>query len=130
MPDISDVRENIRILAIDDSPLVLDALKLLFGEGELRGATTTAQALSLLEGDPSLRVVIVDLAMPGGGVPFLRTLRARFPDRAIIVLSGDAAALAAVAPEIGVFRCLEKGEATIDVLEATVAEARARLGAP
>ena len=124
----SSEKAQVRILAIDDAPIVLQTYELLF-EGRAETASTVADGLAKLSADPALQVVLVDLNMPdGGGVPLLRTLAERFPERLVIVLSGDAGALGErERRELGVFRCLEKGDASFDVLERTIDEAAAEL---
>lgn len=112
-----------RILAIDDAAIVLETYRLLFGD-RVETAETVAAAMSKLRKDDSLRIILVDLNMPDGGVPLLQILRKKYPDRLAIVLSGDASAIdERKQKELGVFRCLEKGDASYDVLEDTIREA-------
>jgi DNA-binding NarL/FixJ family response regulator len=117
-----------RILAIDDADVVLETYRLLLGEERVETATTTAAALERLAAADAPPVALIDLNMPGGGVPFLREVRRRFPRLVVIVLSGDAAALdARTQRELGIFRCLEKGDASFDVLERAIEEAERAL---
>lgn len=112
-----------RVLVIDDAPIVLETFVGLL-EGRVETALTVGEGLAKLEADPTLKIVLADLNMQGGGVPFLRTLRARFPDRAVIVLSGDASILEpALARELGIFATLEKGQSSFDEIERTIDEA-------
>jgi DNA-binding NarL/FixJ family response regulator len=116
--------ERARVLAIDDAPMVLEALCLLFEGEELATASSVEEGLKKLEADPSLRIVLLDLSMPQGGVPLIKTLQRRFPERVVIVLSGDAGAIEPAAKKLGVFRCIDKGDASYEVLDGAVREAR------
>lgn len=120
---------NVRVLAVDDAEVVLDTYRLILGENLVETATTVADALAKLERDPSLGVVLADLCMEDGGLPFLEKLHARFPERVMIVISAETAIDPDRLAHLGVLRCLEKGTAGIDEIEAAVEEARARVGA-
>ncbi|HVY61567.1 MAG TPA: response regulator [Planctomycetota bacterium] len=124
---MASLTDQARILAIDDAPLVLETYKLLF-EGRVETASTVAEGLGKLRRDESLRIVLADLNMKDGGIPLLQTLHRKFPDRLVIVLSGDASAIDERRQrELGIFRCLEKGDASYDLLEDTIREATERL---
>jgi DNA-binding NarL/FixJ family response regulator len=124
---MASATDQARILAIDDAPLVLETYRLLF-EGRVETASTVAEGLAKLRKDASLRIILADLNMKDGGIPLLQTLHRKFPDRLVIVLSGDASAIDERRQrELGVFRCLEKGDASYEKLEDTIREAAALL---
>ena len=82
------------ILAVDDDPAVLSALRrLLRPDGvQLHTAASGEEGLAVLEehGD-SLDAIISDFAMPGmDGAEFLSTARIRWPDVTRILLTGNA----------------------------------------
>ena len=112
-----------RILVIDDSPMVLDMFKTFF-EDRAECAPTVTEAWRMLQGDDTLQILFVDLNMRDGGLPFLKQLKKAFPERALIVISGDAAIITPkVMRDVGIFRCIEKGTASIASYEDAVAEA-------
>src|SRR4051812_20485644 len=103
---------DLKILVIDDSPLVLDMFKTFF-EDRAECAPTVTEAWRMLDADDALQILFVDLNMRDGGIPFLRKLKAKYPERAVIVISGDAAIITPkVMRELGLFRCIEKGTAS------------------
>lgn len=112
-----------RILVIDDSPIVLDMFKMFF-EDRADCAPTVGEAWRMLEADDTLQILFVDLNMRDGGLPFLRQLKKAHPERVLIVISGDAAIITAkVMRDVGIFRCIEKGTASIESYEQAVSEA-------
>jgi len=116
-----------RIIAVDDAKIVLRSFELLFPPERLETVETVEAALARLDADARIRVVVTDLNMKGGGVPFLRLLREKYPGRVVIVLSGDAGELSPeTARRLGIFRTLEKGDASLDVLESTIEAACAK----
>jgi DNA-binding NarL/FixJ family response regulator len=83
-----------RILIVDDEPLILRAVKRtlfdLEGVHHFVTAESGEAALTLLEAGPC-DLAIVDLRMPGmSGVELLTLIRARWPETVRIVLSGYA----------------------------------------
>lgn len=83
-----------RILLVDDHPLVADGLRVLV-EG-LQPATallwtgTLEEGFDLLERDPGIALVLLDLRLPGfGGYSALDRFRQRCPDMPVAVLSGS-----------------------------------------
>ena len=122
-----DPADPIRILAIDDSPLILETLEVFFGD-EVETASSVPDALAKLDSDPSLRIVITDLHLAGGGVELLRTIRRRWRDRALIVVSGDPAALRPEeAVALGIRHVLDKSVARYADFAAAVGAERDRL---
>jgi DNA-binding NarL/FixJ family response regulator len=121
-----DPADPIRILAIDDSPLILETLEVFFGD-EVETASSVPDALAKLDSDPSLRIVIADLHLAGGGVELLRTIRRRYRDRSLIVVSGDPSVLR---PEevaaLGIRHVLDKSVARYADFAAAVGAERER----
>jgi DNA-binding NtrC family response regulator len=80
-----------RVLVIDDEPLVLETLReLLTAEGfEAAAESDGARALErVAQFHPS--VVVSDVKIPGlNGFELLRELRARHPEIAVILLTGE-----------------------------------------
>ncbi|MFA5182078.1 MAG: HD domain-containing phosphohydrolase [Syntrophales bacterium] len=95
------VKENdrIRILVVDDEPLVLDIIKRLLKDGhyEIFTAASGPEGLSLMGVFP-IQIVISDYRMPEmNGVEFLREVCRLWPDTIRIVLSGYADSQAVIA---------------------------------
>jgi putative two-component system response regulator len=90
---------NARCLVVDDDPQVRHAIaRVIEGHGL---ATTSVEsgtaALAILETEGELPLVISDINMPGmDGVSFLREALRRYPDMAVIMLSGVAEVSTAV----------------------------------
>jgi len=83
-----------RILIVDDEPLILKAVRRslfdLDGGHEILTATGGEEALNLLEQNPC-DIVLVDMRMPGmSGLELLDHICTRWPDTIRIVLSGYA----------------------------------------
>ena len=81
-----------KILVIDDHPLIQDALtKLLPQLGddiEVRGAVTPAAATDILDNEPDVDLVLLDLALPGTrGLDLLADLMLDYPGVPVVVLS-------------------------------------------
>lgn len=114
---------SIRILTIDDHPLVRDGISaMLEVEPDLVVAGEAGDADSGLELFRNLLpdVVLVDLQMPGcNGIEFIRRLRAEFPDARVAVLttySGDGNAREAMAA--GAYGYLLKSALRGELIEA------------
>ncbi|MFO0601990.1 MAG: response regulator [Polyangiales bacterium] len=76
------------LVADDDAPFRAALSAALARRGhDVRSAGSLAEALAVCEGWEPERAV-VDLKMPGGGMELLRELRRRFPDVAVVVLTG------------------------------------------
>ena len=81
-----------KILVVDDHPLVLDALAQLLprlDEGaEVRSALDAAEAVAILDSEPDVELVLLDLALPGTrGLDFLADLMLDYPGVPVVVLS-------------------------------------------
>src|SRR5712691_5398866 len=88
------IPETISILAVDDEPSVLEAIKrLLRPDGiDVRTANSGDEAVQLLEREAdSIGVIISDYAMPGmSGAELMRITCERWPDLTRVLLTGNA----------------------------------------
>ncbi|MBU2554387.1 MAG: response regulator transcription factor [Bacteroidetes bacterium] len=84
----------INLFVIDDHPFFIDGIRSLFTDGEekikVSGSANSAQeALPKLKKSQS-KVILLDLIMPGmGGVEFSVILKNEFPEKKVIVLTGE-----------------------------------------
>jgi DNA-binding NarL/FixJ family response regulator len=96
----------VKILVVDDHPLIVQALSQLLPRLTQGIATVSAgdpmEAVAVLDADPDIGLVLLDLALPGArGLDFLADLMLDYPGVAVVVLSAThdddtvAAALAA-----------------------------------
>ncbi len=88
-----------RILVVDDDEIVCSSVcDLLRDEGyEVFGAGDGATALSLLEQDMRIDVLLSDIHMPNlDGLTLLRHVRAKYPDIVVVLLTGESAVQIAV----------------------------------
>ena len=81
-----------KILVIDDHPLIQDALSQLLPQlGEevaVCGAADSATATRILDNDPDIDLVLLDLALPGTrGMDLLADLMQDYPGVPVVVLS-------------------------------------------
>ena len=79
-----------RIFIVDDDRIILDSLsEMLSLEGyNVGGATSLKATIESLEKQP-VSVVITDVNMPGGdGFELLRTLKKRWPETSVIMITG------------------------------------------
>ena len=81
-----------KILVIDDHPLIVDALAQLLPQLDagitMLGAGDPAAAMEVLDNEPDVALVLLDLALPGArGLDFLADLKLDYPGVPIAVLS-------------------------------------------
>jgi DNA-binding NarL/FixJ family response regulator len=122
----------IRILIVDDHPVVRDGLRGIFAgdtEFDVVGeAADGAEALALVARH-QVDVVLMDLRMPGiGGVEAITRLRADFPDVRVLVLTtydGDRDVLPAI--EAGATGYLLKDSPRADLLQGVTALSKREL---
>lgn len=91
--DEATAGRSLRLLLVDDEDLVRRAIvRLLTRRGhQVVEAADGTQALALVQADPALEAVVLDLSMPGlSGVETLRRLRASRPTLPVILATGDA----------------------------------------
>jgi two-component system, NarL family, nitrate/nitrite response regulator NarL len=91
-----DVDKRKRIVIADDHPLYRDALATMFARAgdieAIASAETLPAALEALSGG-DIALALLDLNMPGmQGVAGIATVRERFPDTRVAVISGSLAA--------------------------------------
>ena len=83
-----------KILVVDDHSLITDALSVLFLDldpaAEVLTTRTAEGGMDLLEKNPDLDLVVLDLGMPGvSGTSLLESMVAHSPEMKILVLSGQ-----------------------------------------
>jgi DNA-binding NarL/FixJ family response regulator len=81
-----------KILVVDDHPLVVEALAQLLPQLgpaiEVRGAIDAAEAVAILDNEPDVALVLLDLALPDArGLDFLGDLKLDYPGVPVVVLS-------------------------------------------
>ncbi len=94
-----------KVLVIDDHPLIVEALGQLLPQLEtgleMLSAGTPCEATAILDDEPDIALVLLDLALPGArGLDFLADLMLDYPGVPIVVLSAthdDATVNAALA---------------------------------
>ena len=82
----------IKILVVDDHPLIQDALSQLLPQlGErivVRNAITATDATAILDNEPDVALILLDLALPGArGLDVLSDLMQDYPGVPVVVLS-------------------------------------------
>ncbi|MDG4476665.1 response regulator [Thiovibrio frasassiensis] len=102
---------NMRLLVVDDEPIVGKRLKQVFGKigFEIETYTDSATALAAVAEKP-FDIVVTDLKMEGiDGIEVLKRVRAMNPETRVIIITGYASAdTAELAQEHGVFAFLAK----------------------
>ena len=87
-----------RILVVDDETVICRSCEKIFSRAghEVRTATSGRQALQMLQGE-QFDVVFTDLKMMDvGGMEVLQTVRHRYPDTVVVVITGYATVASAV----------------------------------
>ena len=82
------------ILLVDDHALIRDALRAILAEivaeAVIDEADSARKAMELVENNPQKQLVVLDLGLPDGdGLDLLKTIRARLPATAVVVLSSS-----------------------------------------
>ncbi|MGH7593180.1 MAG: response regulator, partial [Gemmatimonadales bacterium] len=111
------------VLVVDDDVRVREILvRLLTAQGyRVTEAGGTDAALELLQRDGEVPLVMSDLHMPGrDGLELLREVRVRYPDTAVVMLTGDGDVASAV-------DCLKIGARDYLSKPVQVREVRARI---
>lgn len=92
-PPSNRVPSRIRVLAVDDDPLVLGALRRALGVGyDVTGAAEGTEALALVRREDPFDVVLSDLRMPGmDGLELYSRIAALHPDLAarFVLVTGE-----------------------------------------
>ena len=79
------------ILVVDDNRDALDAIAMLLQElgHAIAKASSTREALDLLDESPNVGLIVSDVRMPGvSGFTFRRVVRHRFPKLPMILVTG------------------------------------------
>jgi DNA-binding NarL/FixJ family response regulator len=84
----------VKILVVDDHPLILEALhhvlRALDGEAAIHDARTADDGKRLVAEHPDARLLILDLSLPGaGGFGLLQEIRTAYPSIPVVVLSAS-----------------------------------------
>lgn len=86
------VNPSMKILVVDDHPLIREALRHVLAQLDqqvhLREADDCESAAAMLEEDPDMDLVLLDLSLPGlSGLSALEFVRERFPLAPVVVIS-------------------------------------------
>jgi DNA-binding NarL/FixJ family response regulator len=114
----------LKILVIDDHPLILDALTQLLpqlaSDIEVRAAAHAGEAIAILDDEPDVALILLDLALPGTrGLDLLADFMLDYPGVPVVVLSAthdDATVNAALAA--GARGFIAKTASAVALLEA------------
>lgn len=125
-----------QLLIIDDHPLFLEALCSICRKidrfSNILAATSVEQALQLLEKNPSIDLILLDLSMPGlDGLSFLEQLAGRsilIP--VVVVSSSDDISKIKQALDKGVMGFIPKSSTTEQIQQAIVSVLNGRLSLP
>lgn len=83
----------IKAIIADDHPLFRAALRQTLGaslQGEVRDAESFKQLMDILEQEPDVELVLMDLNMPGNqGLTGLTSVRNQFPDVQVMIVSAN-----------------------------------------
>jgi len=119
----------VRILVVDDHPLMTDALRAALTRfdqrAEIESAADLENAFRLAATPPEFDLTLLDLGLPGcSGVEALQRYRKRFPELPVVVVSGasDGASIKA-AVELGAMGFIPKtypGPALLNALQLIV----------
>ena len=81
--------QNTKILYVDDEEINLFIFEAMLGSTfEIYKAGSAADALSILESDSAINLIITDYKMPGkDGITFVKEATALYPDKVFMMLS-------------------------------------------
>ncbi|SRR6266852_5601083 len=118
--------EVVRLLVIDDDPIIRETLHQFFSnEYECDTAERAEQALEVLDYQ-QYDAIITDISMPGvGGVQILKRIQARRVTTPVIVISGNGDEFRDLFMEMGAFAYFTKPFRLLE-LELAVSQAIAR----
>lgn len=93
-PKPATTLQRMQLLVIDDHPIVrqgiVAALRHLQADVEVLEASDGAQGLELLDANPDIEAVLIDLEMqPLGGIPTIRQIRQMQPQLPVLVVAGS-----------------------------------------
>lgn len=79
-----------KVLVVDDEEGIRESLKLILSDHyELILTDSGEQALRLVEGDPAIGLVLMDIKMPRiSGLDVLKAMKAKRPDLNVIMVTG------------------------------------------
>ena len=100
MPDYSaglPISPKIGVLVVEDEVLIRMGFVLQLEEAgyRVKEASSAAEAIEILEGDRTIRVVFTDIQMPGDmdGVALAKCIRERWPPTVIVITSANVASV-------------------------------------
>ncbi len=121
---------RIKILFVDDEERFLKTLgdRLTLRDFEVTSVTNAQDALNAAT-DHAFDLALVDLKMPGrSGDQLLASLKERYPDMEVIILTGHGSILSAeTCAKLGAYRYLQKPCETDELLEVLQAAYRQRV---
>ena len=84
---------SLRILLVEDDPIVLDSTAELLADGgcDVRRASNLEEAMAALAEDPLPAVVVTDISLAGdrGGLDLARIVAERWPQVKVLIVSGE-----------------------------------------
>src|SRR3989338_4651288 len=86
----SKVKSSSKVLVVDDEEGIRESLKLILGDHyDIILTDSGEQALRLVEGDPAIGLVLLDIKMPKvDGLDVLKEMKAKRPSLKIIMVTG------------------------------------------
>lgn len=86
----SKIKSSSKVLIVDDEEGIRESLKLILGDHyDIILTDSGEQALRVLEGDPAIALVLMDIKMPKvNGLDVLKAMKAKRPDLNVIMVTG------------------------------------------
>ncbi len=86
----SKVKSSSKVLIVDDEEGIRESLKLILSDHyDLVVTDSGEQALRLVEGDPAIGLVLMDIKMPKvSGLDVLKAMKAKRPNLNVIMVTG------------------------------------------